>query len=125
MKVKTKKRLRILSIAAAGVLLISAGNVIQKFEGDPFTMEPMPTEQTIIQETQPTEEPQVVEQKININTADAELLCTLNGVGKKTAEAIINYRMEHGDFGVIEDLMNVRGIGEKTFAKIKDAICVE
>lgn len=125
MKVKTKKRLRILSIAAAGVLLISAGNVIQKFEGDPFTMEPMPTEQTVVQETQPTEEPQVVEQKININTADAELLCTLNGVGEKTAEAIINYRMEHGNFGVIEDLMNVRGIGEKTFAKIKDAICVE
>lgn len=125
MKVKTKKRLRILSIAAAGVLLISAGNAIQKFEGDPFTMEPMPTEQTIIQETQPTEKPQVVEQKININTADTELLCTLNGVGEKTAEAIINYRMEHGNFGVIEDLMNVRGIGEKTFAKIKDAICVE
>ncbi len=62
--------------------------------------------------------------KVNINTADQAELSTLNGIGEKTAEKIISYRQEHGSFQTTEELMNVPGIGENKFAKIKEAICV-
>ena len=61
-------------------------------------------------------------QKININTADREELMTLKGIGAARAEAIITYREEHGAFSRIEDIMNVEGIKEKAFAKIRDDI---
>ena len=60
--------------------------------------------------------------KININTATLEELTTLDGIGTTKAEAIINYRTEHGKFTNIEDLKNVSGIGESTYEKIKDHI---
>ncbi len=63
--------------------------------------------------------------RININTADVEALSTLGGIGEKKAEAIIEYRKENGPFSKIEDLKNVKGIGDKVFEKIKDQITVE
>ncbi|OAI16818.1 MULTISPECIES: ComEA family DNA-binding protein [Methylomonas] len=52
---------------------------------------------------------------ININQADAEAISTaLTGVGPKKAEAIVQYRKEHGDFKSLKDLEAVKGIGEKT-----------
>ena len=61
---------------------------------------------------------------INLNTADAAQLCTLSGIGQSKAEAIIAYREEHGGFASIEEIMNVEGIKEGTFSKIKDKISV-
>lgn len=61
---------------------------------------------------------------ININEATAEELETLNGIGPVTAEKIIQYRTEYGKFKTKEDLMEVNGIGEKTYAQIKDKIRV-
>lgn len=61
---------------------------------------------------------------INLNTADSTELQKLSGVGPATAEKILTYRREYGGFNKIEDLMNVSGIGEKTFAKLKSQICV-
>lgn len=61
---------------------------------------------------------------ININEATAEELETLNGIGPVTAEKIIQYRTEYGKFENKEDLMEVNGIGEKTYAQIKDKIRV-
>jgi len=52
---------------------------------------------------------------VNINKADAETISrVLKGVGPKKAEAIIQYRKEHGDFKILKDIENVKGIGEKT-----------
>ena len=62
--------------------------------------------------------------RININTADETQLTTLTGIGATRAQAIIAYRQEHGPFAAIEDIMNVQGIKEGTFAKIKDEIVV-
>jgi competence protein ComEA len=62
--------------------------------------------------------------QININTADSAALQTLNGVGPATAQKIIDYRDGNGPFAKIEDLKNVSGIGDKTFEKLKDSICV-
>ena len=75
---------------------------------------------------QNTELPAQVQQdnRININTADEAQLTTLTGIGATRAQAIIAYREENGPFAAIEDIMNVQGIKEGTFAKIKDEIVV-
>jgi len=62
-------------------------------------------------------------EKININEADAELLMTIPGIGEKRAGDIIAYREENGGFKTIEDIMEIKGIGTKTFEKIKNYIC--
>ncbi len=62
--------------------------------------------------------------KININTASPAELDKLPRIGPKVAQRIIDYRKEHGLFKRIEDLMKVKGIGEKTFAKLKDLVTV-
>lgn len=61
---------------------------------------------------------------VNINTANIDELQRIPGVGPVTASRIIEYRDEYGGFGKIEDIKNVSGIGEKTFLKMKPAICV-
>lgn len=62
---------------------------------------------------------------LNINTATAEELAdTLPRVGKNTAALIVSYREKNGPFKKIEDIKNVKGIGDKTFEKMKDLICV-
>jgi len=61
---------------------------------------------------------------ININTANKETLMLLDGIGKTRAEAIINYRTKK-QFISVSEIMNVDGIGEKTYEKIKDKICVK
>lgn len=61
---------------------------------------------------------------ININTAPKESLMTLNGIGEAKAEAIISFREQNGPFSETEDLLNVDGIGQGIFSKIKDKIIV-
>jgi competence protein ComEA len=62
--------------------------------------------------------------KININTASAEELKTLPGIGDAKAKDIIDYRTKNGPFKSIEDIMNVPGIKEARFNSLKDKICV-
>ena len=62
---------------------------------------------------------------LNINTASAEDLDSLPGIGPTTAQKIVDYRDQHGPFEHIEDIMNVAGIGPATFDNIKDLIAVE
>ena len=63
---------------------------------------------------------------VNINSASSEdLAAHLKGIGLKTAQAIIDYRNENGDFSSAEDVINVKGIGEHTFEENKDMIVVE
>lgn len=62
--------------------------------------------------------------KININTATAEELSALQGIGETLSVRIIEYREEHGDFSGIEEIMKVNGIGESKFLSIKDYITI-
>jgi competence protein ComEA len=61
---------------------------------------------------------------VNLNTASASDLEALPGIGAKTAARIVEYRQKNGPFKKIEELMNVQGIGEKNFLKLKPQISV-
>lgn len=64
------------------------------------------------------------DQRININTAPAWLLDTLEGIGPAIAEKIIEYRYQNGPFESVDDLKNVKGIGDSLLEKIRDKITV-
>jgi len=66
----------------------------------------------------------IVATVININTASVKELDTLPGIGAKTAALIVEYRQKNGPFKKIEELMNVRGMGEKSFLKLKPRLTV-
>ena len=61
---------------------------------------------------------------VNINTATQAQLESLPGLGAKAAERILEYRQKNGQFKKVEDLMNVKGIGEKSFLKLKPRLTV-
>lgn len=94
---------------------------------EPEQPEPQP-------EPQPSREPETAEPEaepsgdsrglVDLNRAGKEELMTLPGIGASRAEAIIRYRQEYGDFAHIEEIMNISGIKEKAFEKIKDSITV-
>ena len=65
------------------------------------------------------------EKSININSAKLEELVMLPGIGEKTAEKIIELRKERGKFNTLEELMNVKGIGEVKFNKIKKFLYIK
>lgn len=62
--------------------------------------------------------------KININTASASVLQTLPNIGPVLAQRIVDFRMEYGDYTALEDLMQVKGIGEKTLNEILNYITI-
>ena len=66
-----------------------------------------------------------LEGQININTATAEQLVLLPGVGKKTADAIIEFRTKNGNFKAVDDIAKVKGIGPKKLEKIKGYLVLE
>jgi competence protein ComEA len=61
---------------------------------------------------------------VNLNTATQAQLETLPGIGPKAAQRILEYRQKNGNFKKVEDLMNVKGIGEKAFLKLKPLLTV-
>lgn len=65
-----------------------------------------------------------VKGKVNINSANQSELETLQGIGPALAQRIIEYRKENGKFHSIEDIQNVKGIGDSKYSNIKDSICV-
>jgi competence protein ComEA len=62
--------------------------------------------------------------QLNLNSASVAQLEALPGIGRATAERIVEYRQKNGGFKKLEDLMNVQGIGEKSFLKLKPLITV-
>lgn len=61
---------------------------------------------------------------VNLNTASVTELATLPGIGEKTAARIVEYREKKGPFKKIEELMNVQGVGEKSFLKLRSQLTV-
>ncbi len=72
----------------------------------------------------PTAVKEAVKGVVNLNTATKEELMLLPGIGKTTAEAILAYRKEKGNFKTVDDLKNVKGIGDKKLAALKPYLTV-
>ncbi len=61
---------------------------------------------------------------VDINTADVDRLTELPGIGRAIAQRIVDYRKEHGPFKAVDELLNVRGIGDRSLARIRDRVTV-
>ena len=68
---------------------------------------------------------EISEYRININTAGADELTRCDGLGEKTAQAIIEYRNNNGKYKSVDELLNIKGIGEKKLAQWRDFLCAE
>ncbi len=104
-------------------------------EAEPAPPEEIPTASAVseMSAAQVTSPPEITEVStsgtqngslININSADTRELIKLSGIGEVKAAAIVAYREEHGAFSSVEELLNVKGIGEKTLEKIRGYITV-
>jgi comEA protein len=87
-----------------------------------FNQEPAPQEPDTQSSASP--KPSKTGATVNLNTASAAELEELPGIGPATAARIVEYRQKNGNFKKVEDLMNIRGIGEKSFLKLKPLITV-
>ena len=80
----------------------------------------VPTEPAPTQTVPPVQDPEPQAAfPVNINTADLSQLMTLPGIGEVIGQRIIDYRSTHGPFGSVDELINVKGIGEKRLAELK------
>jgi competence protein ComEA len=77
------------------------------------------------EETETAEAVEEASGRVNINTASKEVLVTLPGIGESKADNILAYRAEHGGFSSIEEIMEIPGIKEAVFSKIKELITVD
>lgn len=121
MLVLTKKA-KILLLILLFCVLAFAGALIERFEGDAFIMETTTSEDDLAYISEAEE---VVDGKININSASAVELDKLEGIGAALVERIIEFREENGPFVTIEEITKVSGISDKKFENIKDFICAE
>jgi competence protein ComEA len=110
-------RISLLTLAATGGVLLTAATVAAQPREAIFLA---PAWRAAAQEPAPA----AGQKTINLNTATIEQLETLPGIGRKTAERIIEHREKVGAFKKVEELMNVKGIGEKSFLKIKPLLSV-
>jgi competence protein ComEA len=104
----------VLSLVAVAVLFAHAASAAQTSSPQPPAKSSSRSAATVAPSSAP----------ININTASAAELDGLPGIGAKTAARIVEYRQKNGPFKKVEELMNVQGIGEKNFLKLKDRITV-
>lgn len=96
------------SRAALVVMLLGSAIVVGQEAAKPTPAKPAPDKSAVV----------------NLNTASVAQLETLPGVGRRTAERIIEYREKNGGFKKIEELMNVPGVGEKSFLRIRTLLTV-
>lgn len=124
MKIKISKKMRIILYSLLFLMAFTLGIYLEccdkkKFE---ITTIPMPSETPA--STQSYSSNYDEEGRLDINTATADELEAIDGIGKKTAQYIIDYREANGDFRAIEELTLVKGIGEGTINRLRPYICI-
>lgn len=113
------------------VLLLGSGVTLHKKYNPDFAPELLLKEER--KTNLPKKNPVILEEKnlkvnegkINLNTADLKELESLPGIGKELAQRILDYRLEQQGFSRIEELKKVKGIGPKTFEKIKNLVRID
>jgi len=109
--------------AALAFVLIVFGGVLAELHAQTSKPKAAPAE-TSAAATKPAAAKPAGGPLVNLNTASLVDLETLPGIGAKTAARIVDYRQKKGSFKKVEELMNVQGIGEKSFLKLKPRITV-
>ena len=109
------------------VMVVAAGTAFERYTSSKIQVESIAYDDTDGDSlyAEHSDAPEVIDGKININTAGSELLQSLHGIGPAAAKRIISYREKNGKFNAVEDIMNVNDIGKKTFDSIKDKICAK
>lgn len=120
-QIHIKKRTKAILFLIIIAVFAAVGGFIEKYEKDSFIVETVAENDDAVYHSNDTH---IINGKININSADAEELAVLNGIGENTAKKIIQYREENGPFMSIEDIMAVKGISENKFEIMRDMICV-
>ena len=121
--IRLGKRGKYALIAAGIIAVAAAGTYIENHSDDAFIIETSTVSDD--EYTAPLTRGGMSGGKININTATAEELAALEGIGETLSERIIAFRTENGPFATTEGIMLVDGIGSKMFEDIEDKICVE
>ncbi|MBR1763171.1 MAG: helix-hairpin-helix domain-containing protein [Eubacterium sp.] len=98
----------IVMLIIAGIVLYVTISAPDVYENEEFI--------TSVSTTMKTEKT-TVSYPLNLNTASAEELMTIDGISEKTANAIIRYREENGLYSDVSEIMNIKGIGEETYIK--------
>ena len=127
---KHSKIYLLLLIPTAAFLLFAAGFCIGRNQpSDELRVvtarTPAPQETSAENETAPSEETSASDARINLNTATAEELMTLPGIGEVFAERIVAYREIHGRFTSLDELAEIEGLGEKRIDAIRDYLTLE
>ena len=118
---KLRKGVLILFCAAAAAGS-AHGYLSGTVSGEPavfYEEQPENTERTVLPAVQ-----EQAEERLDLNAATLDELCTLKGIGPVKAQAILDYRDSYGGFVCVEEIMEVKGIGESTYNKIKDYLYV-
>lgn len=115
------KKAKIITAAVLFAAIAAGGLLIERFQKDAFVEEVVATEDAVSYIEEGGEE---IAGKININTADAETLSELYGIGEQLGYRIVDYREKNGRYETIEEIMKVPGISEGKFEEIKDDITV-
>ncbi|MDO5397856.1 MAG: helix-hairpin-helix domain-containing protein [bacterium] len=127
MKIKKQTLIQFIAYGVLFIAVVITGTFLERYTSDKIQVETIAVDDTendpLYSEKSSAEE--VIDDKININTASADLLDTLDGIGKATAQKIIDYREKNGPFASTEAIMDVSGIGVKKYDTIKDKICVQ
>ncbi len=123
-----KQRFPLLILLTVAFLFFTLGFFLGRASGHgevvlavPSSMQTAPTEGSL---TAPLSGNSVTTDAVNINTATADELMTLPGIGQTYAQRILDYRKEKGRFSSVEELLNVQGIGEKRLEAILDLITI-